>query len=84
MAKKTIEEQVEHNSNMLNVIERDIDSIKNNHLAHIQTDMDSLKQTIEKMDTRMWAVLILLVTSVMAGMFGDKLFNLLWSSRFFT
>ena len=77
MAKKTIEEQVEHNSNMLNVIERDIDSIKNNHLAHIQTDMDSLKQTIEKMDTRMWAVLILLVTSVMAGMFGDKLFNLL-------
>ena len=77
MAKKTIEEHVDHNYNMLNVIERDIDSIKNNHLAHIQTDMDSLKQTIEKMDTRMWAVLILLVTSVMAGMFGDKLFNLL-------
>ena len=77
MAKKTVQEQVEHNTNMLNVIERDIDSIKNNHLAHIQTDMDSLKRTIEKMDTRMWAVLILLVTSVMAGMFGDKLFNLL-------
>ena len=77
MAEKDIEKQVEENSMMLKVIERDIETMKSNHLAHIQTDMDSLKRTIEKMDTRMWAVLILLVTSVMAGMFGDKLFNLL-------
>lgn len=77
MAEKDIEKQVEENSMMLKVIERDIEVMKSNHLHHLQTDMDSLKQTIEKMDTRMWAVLILLVTSVMAGMFGDKLFNLL-------
>ena len=77
MAKKDIEQQVEDNSMMLKVIERDLETIKSNHLTHIQTDMDSLKRTVEKMDTRMWAVLILLVTSVMAGMFGDKLFNLL-------
>ena len=77
MANKDIEQQVEDNSMMLKVIERDLETIKSNHLHHLQTDMDSLKRTIEKMDTRMWAVLILLVTSVLAGMFGDKLFNLL-------
>ena len=77
MANKDIEQQVEDNSMMLKVIERDLETIKSNHLTHIQTDMDSLRRTVEKMDTRMWAVLILLVTSVMAGMFGDKLFDLL-------
>ena len=77
MANKDIEQQVEDNSMMLKVIERDLETIKSNHLYHLQTDMDSLKRTVEKMDTRMWAVLILLVTSVMAGMFGDKVLNLL-------
>jgi len=73
MAKKNIEEQVEENTMMLTVIERDIDKMKNNHLFHIEKDVAQLKKTIEKMDARMWAILLLLVTSVMAGIFGDKI-----------
>lgn len=77
MAKKTIEEQVDDNSNMLNVIERDLETIKNNHLFHLEQDVSRLRQTIDKMDTRMWAILILLVSSIMAGMFGERLITLL-------
>jgi t-SNARE complex subunit (syntaxin) len=77
MAKKTIEEQVDDNSNMLNVIERDLETIKNNHLFHLEQDVSRLRQTVDKMDTRMWAILILLVSSIMAGMFGERLITLL-------
>jgi len=77
MAKKTIEEQVDDNSNMLNLIERDLETIKNNHLFHLEQDVSRLRQTVDKMDTRMWAILILLVSSIMAGMFGERLITLL-------
>ena len=77
MAKKTIEEQVDDNSNMLSVIERDLETIKNNHLFHLEQDVSRLRQTVDKMDTRMWAILILLVSSIMAGMFGERLITLL-------
>jgi len=77
MAKKTIEEQVDDNSNMLNLIERDLETIKNNHLFHLEQDVSRLRQTVDKMDTRMWAILILFVSSIMAGMFGERLITLL-------
>ena len=44
-------------------IRADIDTIKNNHLAHIESNMGSLDRKIEKIDNRIWAVLILLVAS---------------------
>ena len=74
---KDVQKQVEDNTRTLDTIKQDLHTLRHNHLHHVEKDMASLKQTIEKMDARMWAILILLVTSVMAGMFGDKLFNLL-------
>jgi polyhydroxyalkanoate synthesis regulator phasin len=43
---------------------REIDLIKNNHLAHIAEDIDRLDKRLEKMDNRVWAILILLVGAV--------------------
>jgi len=77
MARKDLEQRVEENTIMLNVIERDIETIKTNHLKHIQADMESIKQSVEKMDTRMWAILVLLITASMANMFGEKIISLL-------
>lgn len=77
MARKDLEQRVEENTIMLNVIEKDIETIKTNHLKHIQADMESIKKSVEKMDTRMWAILVLLITASMANMFGEKIISLL-------
>lgn len=77
MTKKQLEERVEDNTIMLHVIEKDIEIIKSNHLKHISDDIQSIKKSMEKMDTRMWAILILLITASMANMFGTKILSLL-------
>jgi hypothetical protein len=42
----------------------DIKNIKENHLAHMQQDIDNIEKRLEKMDNRIWAILILLVGAV--------------------
>lgn len=48
----------------LDDLAREIDLIKNNHLAHMAEDIDRLDKRLEKMDNRIWAILILLVGAV--------------------
>jgi polyhydroxyalkanoate synthesis regulator phasin len=48
----------------LDDLAREIDLIKNNHLAHMAEDIDRLDKRLEKMDNRVWAILILLVGAV--------------------
>jgi len=43
---------------------REIEIIKNNHLAHMAEDIDRVENKVEKMDTRVWAILLLLVGAV--------------------
>jgi hypothetical protein len=43
---------------------KEIDSIKNNHLAHMAQDIDRIEKKVEKMDSRVWAILLLLVGAV--------------------
>lgn len=38
--------------------------IKDNHLKHMQEDIDTIEKKIEKMDARVWAILLLLVGAV--------------------
>ena len=45
-------------------LSRELDIIKNNHLAHMAEDIDRLDKRLEKMDNRVWAILILLVGAV--------------------
>ena len=42
----------------------EIKTIKDNHLAHMAEDIDRIEKKVEKMDTRVWAILLLLVGAV--------------------
>jgi hypothetical protein len=42
----------------------EIKTIKDNHLAHMAQDIDRIEKKVEKMDTRVWAILLLLVGAV--------------------
>ena len=48
----------------LKELAKELDTIKNNHLKHMQEDIDNVEKKIEKMDARVWAILILLVSAV--------------------
>ena len=48
----------------LKELAREIDTIKNNHLAHMAQDIDRIEKKMEKMDARVWAILLLLVGAV--------------------
>tara|TARA_R100001510_G_C7470724_1_gene87105 strand:+ start:250 stop:462 length:213 start_codon:yes stop_codon:yes gene_type:complete len=70
MTKKS---QTEVNTQAIREIKTDIKIIKNNHLAHIEKDMEKQSQKIEKMDARLWWVLGLLVASTALGAAGGIL-----------
>ena len=62
------------------VISERLNTIQNNHLHHIEKDMQlqsyeiaRLVKIYEKMDMRLWAILILLVSSVVIGMITNGL-----------
>jgi flagellar motility protein MotE (MotC chaperone) len=74
--KKTVAE----NTADIAEIKHNIETIKNNHLHHIEKDMQlqsyeiaRLVKIYEKMDMRLWAILILLVSSVVIGMITNGL-----------
>ena len=59
--------QTEKNTAAIAEIQNDIKTIKDNHLHHIEKDMSKMEKTIDKMDMRIWAILVLLVGSVILG-----------------
>ena len=65
--RKDLEEQVKANTSDITHIKHSIDTIKNNHLHHIEKDMDSMNKRVEKMDNRIWWVSGLLVVSTVIG-----------------
>ena len=56
------------------IIKTDLSTIKNNHLAHIESNIGSLDRKIEKLDNRVWAILfsivILAASNVIATFFS--------------
>jgi hypothetical protein len=48
----------------LKELAKEIEVIKTNHLAHMAEDIDKIEKKIEKMDARVWAILLLLVGAV--------------------
>ena len=63
--------QTNQNTADIAEIKTDVKIIKENHLAHIQKDMEKQTKTIDKLDNRLWWVLGLLVASTVAGMLGE-------------
>jgi len=45
-------------------IKHSIETIKNNHLHHIEADMEKQSRLLDKLDMRMWAILMLLVVGI--------------------
>jgi hypothetical protein len=48
----------------LKELAKEIETIKNNHLVHLAQDVDRVEKKVEKMDARVWAILLLLVGAV--------------------
>ena len=53
----------------LDKIESDIETIKSNHLFHIERDIGELKITLKELDMKMWGLAALVVGAAIAGMF---------------
>tara|TARA_Y100000114_G_scaffold108016_1_gene101366 strand:+ start:723 stop:944 length:222 start_codon:yes stop_codon:yes gene_type:complete len=73
MGYKIMASQVDKNSKDIKDIKQDIKTIKDNHLYHIEKDMNRMDKTIDKMDNRLWWVLGLMVVSIVVGYIGDKI-----------
>ena len=50
-----------------------IENIRNNHLAHMAEDIDRIEGKVDKMDNRLWAVLVLIIASVIGVVFKGML-----------
>jgi hypothetical protein len=44
----------------LKELAKEIEIIKNNHLAHMAEDIDRVEAKVDKIDNRIWAILIIL------------------------
>lgn len=58
--KLTLDAQVQLNSRRIETIMSDIDIIKNNHLAHIEKDIDELKAEVKELNANVIKILTLL------------------------
>lgn len=67
---KKLQEKVDQNSADIVCIKNSIDTIKDNHLHHIEKDVEEVKKTVAKLDNRIWWVLGILVVSTVISMIG--------------
>jgi hypothetical protein len=66
-------EVTEQNAKDIVEIKHSIETIQNNHLAHLESDMCKQSKAIEKIDNRLWWVLGILVVSTVIGMVKNGL-----------
>tara|TARA_R100000231_G_scaffold48365_2_gene41471 strand:- start:1290 stop:1544 length:255 start_codon:yes stop_codon:yes gene_type:complete len=68
IGKSQIEQDIE-----IKIIKKDIEMIRDNHLVHLQQDVRRVEKKVDKIDMRIWGILILIVAStigtVLAGLF---------------
>ena len=62
-----MEIQVADNTVAIKLIQHDIKTIKNNHLAHIEADLRKIDKKVEKIDLRLWGIMMLIVASAVAN-----------------
>lgn len=59
--------KVQQNSVDILLIKKDIHEIKNNHLKHIEADIKKIDKKVEKIDLRLWGIMMLIVASAVAN-----------------
>lgn len=68
-----LNKQVADNARDIAVIKNSIKTIETNHLAHVQDSLESLDRRVEKIDNRMWMVLIGVIGSILVPIIVEKL-----------
>ena len=48
------------------LVQKDIEVIKNNHLAHIEKDLANVAKSVAKIDTRLWAIAGMIIAACVA------------------
>jgi hypothetical protein len=66
-------EVTEQNAKDIVDIKHSINTIRDNHLRHLEADMAKQSKAIEKIDNRIWWILGLLVASTVIGMIKNGL-----------
>ncbi len=73
-------DQTEQNTKDIGEIKQTLNKLETNHIAHIEKDMQiqsldirRLTKQMNQMDMRLWAILILLVGSVVIGVVTNGL-----------
>ena len=59
--------KVQQNSVDILLIKKDINDIKENHLKHIEADIKKIDKKVEKIDLRLWGIMMLIVASAVAN-----------------
>ena len=60
----------------LKELAKEIDIIKNNHLAHMAEDIDRVETKVDKIDNRIWAILIILCGATFIPVLLDVVKNI--------
>jgi hypothetical protein len=60
----------------LKELAREIEIIKNNHLAHMAEDIDRVETKVDKIDNRIWAILIILCGATFLPLLVDFVKNI--------
>jgi septal ring factor EnvC (AmiA/AmiB activator) len=70
---KVIEMKQDEVKTEIALIKQDINTIKDNHLAHIEKDMNRIHQKVDKIDNRLWwlagIIIAATVGPLLAGLF---------------
>ena len=61
-------QQLNQNTQDIQKIKNDIDTIKSNHLHHIEKDMNKLEKRVGNIDSRLWAILFFVVATMLTTM----------------
>ena len=55
----------------LKELAKEIETIKTNHLAHMADDIDRVENKVDKIDNRIWAILIILCGATFLPLLAD-------------
>jgi hypothetical protein len=67
------DDQLKKNTADIQEIKTTLVRLEDNHIYHIEKDLEKQSKLIEKMDMRLWAVLMLMVAGLVISFIGDKL-----------
>jgi len=55
------------------LIKKDIETIKDNHLAHIEKDMNKMSMKIDKIDNRLWWLAGIIIVATVGPLIGNMI-----------